>query len=619
MAKQFLTGLNLNKNELLNARIQNLATAPSAPVAGQIYYNTSDATLRYFDGTSEGWITLAQGGDVSAAIDAAIEALDLANTYDAIGSADTAYSNAVAYADGVADDAYDNAIAYADGLASNYDSAGAAAAAEANAQSYADSAASTAYSNAVAYADGVADDAYDNAIAYADNAIGLLTTTDVAEGTNQYFTNTRARNAVSGDGVYISYNSGTGVFSLDTANAATVAYVDGEVLDAANAASDANNTLSNTLTAAYESADNALSNTLTAAYESADNALSNTLTAAYESADNTVITTLRGEISAASQGLDIKDSVRAATTENITLSGEQEVDGVSLVTGDRVLVKSQTSGAENGIYVVDEDAWVRADDAVDGNLTPGSFTFVEEGNVNADSGFVISTDGTIVVGTTSIVWTQFSGTGQIVAGDGLNKSGSTLEVNVGFGLDIVEDAVSIASDYEGQTSIDTLGTITIGTWSANTISVAHGGTGATTLASGEYLVGNATGAVTTTATIPGSDISGNISGNAANVTGTVAITNGGTGATTAGAARTNLGATTKYSANNTLLNPSSGVVIWTVTHGIGTSDVLVQMRDLDNDSLVEADIVIVDSTTVSISWNSSASVPADSYRVVVVG
>lgn len=68
MARQFLTGLNLNKNELQNARIQNLAVDPSSPVAGQIYYNTGDNTLRYYNGTS--WLTIAQGGSVQAIIDA---------------------------------------------------------------------------------------------------------------------------------------------------------------------------------------------------------------------------------------------------------------------------------------------------------------------------------------------------------------------------------------------------------------------------------------------------------------------------------------------------------------------------------------------------------------------
>jgi hypothetical protein len=143
-------------------------------------------------------------------------------------------------------------------------------------------------------------------------------------------------------------------------------------------------------------------------------------------------------VDATAQGLIVKDAVRAASTGNIaTLSGLLTVDGITLVAEDRVLVKDQTTAKNNGIYVVKSGAWVRSTD-FDGTpsneVKGGCFTFVEEGTTNADSGWVVTTDGAITVGTTDIAWTQFSGAGQITAGVGLTKSGNTMSVLLGSGI-----------------------------------------------------------------------------------------------------------------------------------------------------------------------------------------
>jgi hypothetical protein len=152
-------------------------------------------------------------------------------------------------------------------------------------------------------------------------------------------------------------------------------------------------------------------------------------------------------VDAARQGLDVKDSVRVATTGNITLSGVQTIDGVTLVAGNRVLVKNQTAGAENGIYIVASGAWTRAVDFnTSDKVTSGAFTFVEEGTASADSGWVLSTPNPITLGTTALSFSQFSGAGQIEAGDGLTKTGNTL--NVGGGTGIVANADNVA--LEGQ-------------------------------------------------------------------------------------------------------------------------------------------------------------------------
>jgi hypothetical protein len=182
-----------------------------------------------------------------------------------------------------------------------------------------------------------------------------------------------------------------------------------------------------------------------------------------------------------SNGLDVKASVRAATTANITLSNTQTIDGVALSVGDRVLVKNQSTGSQNGIYVVASSSWTRAtdfDNSPDVEVSPGTFFFVEEGTTQADNGYVVSNDTAITIGTTAITFSQFSGAGQITAGAGLTKSGNTLDV-VGTAdrITVNTDSVDIASTYVGQSSITTLGTISTGVWQGTLIGATYGGTG----------------------------------------------------------------------------------------------------------------------------------------------
>ncbi len=257
-------------------------------------------------------------------------------------------------------------------------------------------------------------------------------------------------------------------------------------------------------------------------------------------------------VDAARSGLDAKESVRAATTANITLSNTQTVDGVALAVGNRVLVKNQTTASENGIYIVASGAWTRATDADSStDLSSGTFVFVEQGTANADSGWVLSTEDPITVGTTALTWVQFSGAGQITAGNGLTKTGNTLDVGAGTGITVAADTVGltgqalalhnlatngliartasgtvaarsvvgttnritvtngdgvsgnptidIASTYAGQNTITTLGTITTGTWNGTAIAVSYGGTGVTSLAARGVVYGNGTSAVGVTA------------------------------------------------------------------------------------------------------------------------
>ena len=107
--------------------------------------------------------------------------------------------------------------------------------------------------------------------------------------------------------------------------------------------------------------------------------------------------------------LAIKTPVKAASTANLTLSGEQTVDGVALVENDRVLVKDQTSGADNGIYVVKTGAWTRAADWDGSNdVVTGTTVFCYSGTLNNDTTFIVTTTGTITVGTTSVTIVDLS-------------------------------------------------------------------------------------------------------------------------------------------------------------------------------------------------------------------
>jgi hypothetical protein len=295
----------------------------------------------------------------------------------------------------------------------------------------------------------------------------------------------------------------------------------------------------------------------------------------------------KGYVDAARQGLDVKQSVKVATVGAINISADLEagdtIDGVTLVAGDRVLVKDQSTAAENGIYVaVASGAASRSSDANGtadtGELKPGTFTFVEEGNTHSDKGFVVSTNGTIIVGSTNIAWTQFSGAGSFTAGDGLSQSGNTINVNVvADRTAITSDAVDIASTYVGQSSITTLGTITTGVWNGTDVAVADGGTGASDAANARLNLGIKTsaGAVTTT-------------------TSTLARV-----------------------ASQACAASASGTSTTTVTHNFNTLDVAVQIVEVSTGATVYGDVIRSNADTISVTL--LGTITAGDYRIVVTG
>jgi len=217
-------------------------------------------------------------------------------------------------------------------------------------------------------------------------------------------------------------------------------------------------------------------------------------------------------VDSVANGLDVKASVRGATTANLTATynnsagtltansnGALVVDGVTYNVGERILVKDQSTAAQNGFYKVTAKGsgsavfvLTRTPDAdAASELTGGAFTFAEEGSANGDNGYVLATNGSITLGTTAINFEQFSGAGQIDAGAGLTKTGNTINVIGTSGkITVSSNAVTIASDYVGQNTITTLGTITTGVWNGTDIGVAHGGTGLSAAAKGSVLIAN---------------------------------------------------------------------------------------------------------------------------------
>ena len=170
-------------------------------------------------------------------------------------------------------------------------------------------------------------------------------------------------------------------------------------------------------------------------------------------------------VDSVANGLDVKDSVRVATTANLSATynngagtltadanGAISVDGVSLSVNDRILVKDQTTQTQNGVYKVTNTGGVsaqfvltRTPDADQASeITGGAFTFVEEGTANADNGYVFTHNGTPTLGTTNITVAQFSGAGQISAGDALTKTGNTLDVAVDdSSIEVSSDALQV--------------------------------------------------------------------------------------------------------------------------------------------------------------------------------
>jgi hypothetical protein len=270
-------------------------------------------------------------------------------------------------------------------------------------------------------------------------------------------------------------------------------------------------------------------------------------------------------VDTAINGLAWKESVRVATTAAGTLASSFEngdtVDGVVLATGNRILIKNQAAGAENGIYTVNASgAPTRALDADSTTDIESAVVMVEEGTTNAGTSWLMTTDN-VTIGSTSQTWSQFGNGSLPTDGAALLYTGSV--------LDVITDNSSI------EVNADALRVKALGI---------------------------------TNAMLAGSiDLT-------AKVTGNLPVGNGGTGSNTAAGARTNLGATTKVSADITGDNSTTA---FGITHNLGTKDVLVQVWEFTTDQEVFVEKVRTSTNVVTINF---AVAPATSkvYRVVII-
>lgn len=161
----------------------------------------------------------------------------------------------------------------------------------------------------------------------------------------------------------------------------------------------------------------------------------------------------KAQLDAAVQGYKWKEPARAATTANITLSGTQTIDGVSIAVGDRVLVKNQTTGSANGVYLAASGAWTRATDFDASSEVLGAAVFVSEGTTQGNQVWLMTTDAPITIGTTALTFAQVGGGASYTAGNGIS-------INAGV---IAVDTAVVARKMSA----------TIGDGSATTITVTH--------------------------------------------------------------------------------------------------------------------------------------------------
>src|SRR5215469_588992 len=363
--------VDLSQNELRNAKIQNLGSAPASPTTGQLYYNSTQNVLYWWNGTV--WIsaagatmsgtvtTLAIGGAAAAGVATQASAGDHAHGMPAFGGtvvAETSY-----------------------GLASTVGSA-----------------ATLPHS----------DHTHGSPALTTNNPVNQAIGDVQAVGVSAFPSRDDHRHGMPGFAAPVAQTS----YGLATATGSAVTVPHSDHAHGTPALPSVN-----TLAAT------------TGALNMASFQINN-----LADPTNPQDAATKNYVDSAIAGLSWKSPARATTTANITLSATQTVDGVALVAGDRILVKNQTTQTQNGVYVVAAGAWARYTYCTTGAQILNMAIYIEEGTSQPDTGWVLTNNAPITVGSTNLTYVQFTGAGTYTAGNGLTLTGNVFAVGAGTGI-----------------------------------------------------------------------------------------------------------------------------------------------------------------------------------------
>lgn len=449
MARKFLVSIDLNKNELQNAVIQNLGTAPASPLDGQIYYNTSDDTLYFYNGTS--WVNVVQSAEIQY------------GTASNRPAANTVPAGTLYFAT-------DTQLLFLS-----------------DTSTWSQISAFGSVSAQTSYGD-VSSNGTSNSYARADHSHGtpsLTSTTPQSLSVGGSGAVGTASTPARADHVHALPNFGNVTaqtsFGASSANGTGTEFARNDHTHGTPVHDNAAHSAINLSALAVPLADVSWGN-----YK-----ITNLAT---PTADADAAT--KAYVDATAQGLSIKEAVHLATvailpnspawtsagggTYTATTFGQLQVDGDLVLTGQRILVKNQVASEYNGIYEVITQGdgstyWVlrrSADANTSAEVKSGMFTFVQTGQTLANTGWVLTTDNPITLNTTGLTFTQFSGAGTYTASNGVALGAvggaNNFSAVAGTGITVTSGGINIDTN-----TVVTKYATNVGNGSATSYTITH--------------------------------------------------------------------------------------------------------------------------------------------------